>query len=713
MKKDLLIEVYTEELPISCVSEFNSHLPSVVETVLKNFKVEYKNLKTYVTPVRLIVHVNDVSELTQKEVVEITGPPVSVGLKDGKFTQQGIGFAKKYNVDLKEIFIKDTDKGKVLAVKKIYGGEEVKSKISEILKEILIKLTYPKMMVWEKTKFRFPRPIRNLVILWGNEFVKIKLLSELTSSNFTYGIKTYPIKKLKIHKLKKLSLIESYFQILKEECIIYDFEKRYQTLVKSLDNICSKKDLKYDNDEKLLTEIVSIVEYPTCVLCSFPEEFLSLPEEFIITCLKSKQKFIPLYDKKGKLTNQFVGVKNGPSEYLENVKDGFEKVLIARLQDVKYYYETDKKKEFDTYFDQLQGIVYHSKLDSLYNDKVLRIKQLAEFLNKELNFNIQEQIIEVTAKLIKNDLLTQIVYEYPELQGIAGYIYCSEYCRKHSLPEEVAVCCKEHYLPKSYDDKVPTNKLSILFSLSNKLSDVIDMAITKDLPRGSSDVYGLKKTADSVIKICHELKLDLNLSKIIKFYLEHPITRSSLSGQNVNWSLPLLPESIVNFFSQRLENIFLEEGYKIDEVRAVLSDFNGEFYTKGLILSIIKEFRQKQEFIKLIELYKRVNNILVQARKKGFVLDGEVDTELLKLEQEIKLYNESRQLKQTITELVSKKEFDKIILLFLEFKPVVDNFFDKVLVFDEEKNLAGNRLRLLNYILQLFKLIAAFEHIQI
>lgn len=712
MRKNLLIEIYTEELPINCVPEFNSQLPLVLEKVLKEFKIDYKEAETYVTPVRLIVYVRSIEEQTKKEIVEIIGPPVTVGLKNGEFTQQGLGFARKYNVELKDVYIKQTDKGEVLAIKKVYGGENVKDKLPLIVKEIIQRLTYPKMMVWEETKFKFPRPIRNLVVIWGEEFVRFKLAG-VTSTNFTYGLKTYPIKKLRICKRRKSPLIESYFQILEEECIIYDFEKRYQTLVKSLENICSKKGLKYDNDKKLLMEITSIVEYPSCVLCSFPAEFLSLPGEFITTCLKAKQKFIPLYSAEGKIVNQFIGVKNGPSEHLEYVKDGFEKVLIARLQDVKYYYETDRKKEFDSYFDQLNGIVYSGKLKSSYHDKVIRIKQLAVFLNKEYNFGIEEHLIEVASKLIKNDLLTKIVYEYPELQGVAGHIYCREYCEKNNLPQQLAVCCKEHYLPKYYEDKIPEDKLSALFSLSNKFSDIIDMAITRELPTGSSDVYGLKKTADAVVKLCRELRLDLNLAKIVNYYCEHFVTKDGILEKKAGVDSGSVSGLVNSFFIQRLESIFLEEGYKVDEIRSVLAEFNGEFYSKNLIISTLKDFRQREDFVKLVELYKRVNNILLQANKKGFRLEGNIDPQLLRLDQEIKLYNETQRLQQVVNEFYLRKEFSKIISAFLDFKPVVDNFFDKVLVFDEDQSLAGNRLKLLNSILKLFRKIAAFEYIQL
>lgn len=714
MKKNLLIEIYTEELPLVCIEEFEDQLPGILNEVLKIHNLEYENFETYVTPVRLIIYIKDLAENTKKVVQEIIGPSVNIAVKNNEYTQAAIGFAKKNSAELKELYIKETEKGKFVALKKIYGGENVKNIISKILYDILLKLSYPKQMVWEETRFSFPRPIRNVLIVYGNEVIKTKFLS-ISSTNYTYGIKTFPLKKIKIFSKKHISLAESYFEILKNECIVFDEKERLEILKKMISNVLksSKKDIKPDNDENLFKEIIHIIEYPTCVLCSISEKFLSLPKEFVIICMKTKQKFIPVYNTEGELVNLFIGVKNGFSEFLDNVKKGYEKVLTARLNDVKYYYETDKKIDFISRFEILQGIVYNTKLDSLYYDKVLRIKQLAEFLNKELFFNIRDEIIELTSKVIKNDLTTQIVYEYPELIGVAGRIYFSEYCKQHNKPLEIAECCQEHYFPKNYEDKIPKNKLSVLFSLSNKISDVIDMTITDNLPTGSSDPYGVKKIADGIIKICKELKLNLDLNKIVEFYITHPITRSSLKGEKVVWDKSF-KDKVIQFLSQRFENILLQEGYKIDEIRTVLYNFGGEVYTKWLILDVIKDFRDKDDFVRFIELYKRINNILIQARSKKFVTEGDIiDEKLLFLEEERSLHNITLKLNDEVNKLFSEQKFDDVISLFLKQKCIINNFFDKVLVFDENKEIALNRLRILNRLLEIFKKIGSFENIQI
>lgn len=711
-KKNLLIEVYTEELPLGCVESFFIQLPEVTKNILEKNKFEYKNLTTYVTPVRLIIYIEELSEFTKKEEQEILGPSVNVAIKDGSFTQAAFGFVKRYEIDIKNVYIKETEKGKFIAIKKICGGQEIVPLIPKILYEILTSVSYPKQMAWEENFFRFPRPIRNLLVIFGNQIIKTKFLS-LTSSNYTYGIKTFPLKKIKITSKKHLSLAESYFEILKDEGVIFDSNKRLDSLKKAINNITAKRNMSYEEDENLLNQIISMVEYPTCVLCEFPERFLRLPLEFIVVCMKTKQKFIPLYDLNGKLLNKFIGVKNGFSEYLDNVKNGYEKVLMARLEDVNYYYEIDRKVSFDSRFEKLKEIVFNSKLDSLYYDKVKRIEQLAIFLNEKLNFEIDEEIIKMAAKLIKNDLTTQIVYEYPELQGVAGRIYCSEYCKENNLPEEFSLCCEEHYLPKNYDDRVPQNKLSVLFSLSNKISDVIDMAIVGNLPTGSSDPYGVKKIADGVIKISKELKIDLNLKDVIEFYLKNPITRTSLNNQQVIWDFPNVRNDLINFFLQRFSNILENEGFKVDEIRVVLYDFNGEFYTKSLILQTIKNFRSKSEFIKLIEMYKRLNNILIQAKNKNFELNNEINQQLFIFEEEKELYNKLVVLENSVEEKLKEKDFKKSIEILLEFKPIVDKFFDKVLVFDQNKDIAENRLSTLNKVLSIFRKIGYFEYIQI
>lgn len=701
-KKDLLIEIYLEELPPSCIEEAKLQLKDILISCLNKFRVDYKDFNFYITPVRIVVLVEDVKEFTKKEIQEVIGPSVNIGIKNGEFTSAAVGFAKKNNVELKDLFIKDTPKGKFLAVKKILGGESFKSIINELFIDFISSFKFSKTMVWEDTRFRFPRPIRNLLVIYDNSFLKIKFAS-LTSSKFTFGIKTYPQKKLKISPHKKASLVDAYFDAISRECIILKQEERLKVLVRCIESIVSKKKLKYDKDPKLLNEITSIVEYPSCILCEFPESFLSLPKEFIITCMKAKQKFIPLYDENENITNKFIGVKNGYSEHLKYVKDGFEKVLIARLDDVKYYYEMDTKQEFISYFEKLKDITYNSKLSFSYYDKVINVKNLAKFLNKKLNFSIEEEKIELVSKLIKNDLPTQIVFEYPELQGIAGRVYCEIFCKKNNLPQDIALCCFEHYKPKDFDDTLPENEISILMALADKISTIIDNTIIDNLPTGSSDPLGLKKVADGIIKICLEKKIDLNLKDVLEFYCG--ILNTEFNENIYN--------KVSTFFAQRLESILLQQNFKIDEIRSILFNLNGEFYTKLLLINTLKSFRGSEEFSKLIELYKRVNNILQQARNKNIELDGQVNQEFFKIDTESEFYKELLNLKENCDYLYSKKSYAEIIKKFIEFKPKVDNFFEKVLIFDEDKNVALNRLRILSMLSGIFKKIAHLEHIQL
>ncbi|MEN3014182.1 MAG: glycine--tRNA ligase subunit beta [Endomicrobiia bacterium] len=702
LKNDFLIEIYTEELPVNCIEEAYQQLNKILKDSLDKFRVDYKEFEYYVTPVRIVIFIKDVKENTKKYEEEILGPSVNIGIKNGEFTPAAVGFAKKFNVELKELFIKDTQKGKFLAIKKTYGGENFKNIINDLFIDIISNLKFPKNMVWEETKFKFPRPIRNILVIYGNSFIKIKFAS-LVSSNFTFGIKTYPIKKIKIDLHRRISLAESYFAIMRRECIVLDSKERLDILKKSIENITLKEKLKYDQDLKLLKEITSMIEYPTCILCEFPEEFLNLPEEFIITCMKVKQKFIPLYDTTKKLTNKFIGVKNGLSEHLDYVKNGFEKVLIARLNDIKYYYNADKKIEFSKYFEGLKGIVYNSKLSLSYYDKVINIKKLAEFLNEKLAFGVDKEKIEITSKFIKNDLLTQIVFEYPELQGIAGKIYCLEFCKKNNLPEEIALCCCEHLKPKDFNDEIPTNDLSVIYSLADKISTIIENTIIDNLPTGNSDPLGLKRMVDGVIKILLEKKIDIELDKIVKYYCE--LLNFPINERLIN--------TTVGFFAQRFENILLQKNFKIDEIRTVMFDFKGDFYTRLLMVKNLNTFRDSVDFKKLIELYKRVYNILQQANKKMYNIEGSVDENLFKTDIEFNFYKEIMNYKEKIEKSYNEKNFSDITKKILELKPIVDEFFDKVLIFDENKEVALNRLKLLNVLINILNKIGNLYYIQL
>lgn len=626
------------------------------------------------------------------------GPSVNIAIKDGKFTEAAIGFAKKNNVDVRDLVVKEMPKGKFVVAKKVLGGKDIKDVIPLVVPEILTKLSYGKTMVWETTGFKFPRPIRNLLVLYGDEVIKTTV-ADVKSKDITFGIKTLPFKKVKIKGRSGRDAAESYFSIMENECVIVSHSKRLSVMRKMLDNICQKKRLKYKED-KLLEEINMLIEYPSCVFCEFPREFLLLPEEVIINCMKTKQKFIPLFNEKGELSNNFVGIKNGFSEYLDNVKKGYEKVLIARLDDAKFFYETDLKTDFISRVDLLKGITYNMKLGSVY-EKLQRIFSLVKYFNEKLNYNFEEEKLRKTLAVIKNDLTTLMVQEYPELQGIMGKIYCLS----QKVEEDIACVCEEHYLPEDFEGNVPESNLSLLFSLASKLSDILDNTFIDNLPTGNSDPYGLKKIADGVIKICTIKKIDLSFEEILSRYI------LNFSKSDVGTML----SKIVSFFNQRVESIYTTKGFKIDEIRCVYGIFSGEFYSKKLWLEVIRQNRSSEEFYKLTEVYKRINNILRQG-KKFFLhcnVEGEIKVELFKQEEENILFENLVNFEREIKNLYESKQFKKILeILVNKLKPIVDNFFDKVLVFTEDKELSQNRVKMLKLSLKLLNYVGKMELIQ-
>ncbi len=696
--KSLLVEIYVEEFPVRYLLSVNKQLPEIIKNVLMEYKIVYGEIEVSVSPIRLVIYVNNLEEKTSKEIIETIGPNTNIGIKNNEFTGAAIGFAKKYSIDLKNLYIKETNKGKFLAFKKIFGGENVKDILAEVVKNIISKLSFDKTMVWNEKRFKFPRPIRNILIFYGDENIKATIAGVKTTDT-TFGLKTLPVKKIKIKGNSSKSATERYFELLENECVIVNHEKRLVVLKNMLENICSNKDLKYDNDNRLLEEINLLVEYPTCVLCDFDKIFLKLPKEVISTCMKTKQKFIPLYNSNNDLINSFIGVKNGSSEHLINVKKGYEKVLVARLNDAKFFYETDLKTDFVKRVELLKDIIYNAKIGSLY-DKVLRIKFLAQYFNKKIGYNFEENILSQTASIIKNDVTTLMVQEYPELQGIMGKFYCLE----QNISDEIAVVCQEHYLPKSFDDILPKNNISILFAISSKFSDILDNVIINNLPSGTSDPFGLKKVADGLIKIMVEKRIDVSLKDIFEKYCDFC---SKKYDDNI---LDLLK----NFLRQRVENIYTSNGYKIDEIRAVMFNFDGEFSSKIFCLETVNRYRNNIEFNKLIDIYKRVKNILMQGKQKyNFEqIVQEIDKNLLKLSQENFLVSKISDSYVKIKQFYKEKKFKELIDEIIRLKPAIDNFFEKVLVFDKEDAVAINRLRIVNKVLIIFDYIGKLELIQ-
>ncbi len=688
MPKDALLEIYTEEIPARFFPQTIKELKDISTRLLTEKNLEFKEIKIYLTPRRLTVYIEKLSEKTKQESVEIIGPPLSIAKdKNGNFTSAGLGFAKDQEVSPLELKIKKTQKGEYLCVVKNIGGIETEKLLPEIFTNIILGLSFPKTMVWSSGGIRFARPIRNLVALYGNKTIKIKI-ADVKSTNFTYGLWTISNKKIKIQEPQK------YVHVLKNNYVIVDHEQRKETIKKIIEQTIKKYNLKLKLNEKLLDEINFLVEFPSAVVGKFDEKFLQLPQEIIITCLEKNQKFFPLTDQKGKLTNYFVGIRNGPSEYQEIVREGYERVLSARLNDAQFFYNRDLQIPLDKRIEKLKEIVFQEKLGTYY-DKTQRIIEISKWLGGSEN-------ILYTAELSKVDLTTELVYEFPELQGIAGRIYAL----KSGKPQEVAHGIEQHYWPLTSQGKLPETTCGTIVSIADKIDTIVGDFAVGLIPTGTSDPYGLRRQAIGLLRIILEKNLNISVRSLIEKTID-------LLPEKVVVDRGALISSVLEFFSQRLEIIFEEKGYRFDEVRAVLSVGFDNLSDTEQKIKAIKEIRKLPDFEPLIIGYKRAANIIKQAQQKKLVKatrDLVVDKLIEKEEKE--LFQSIERIQEEVFMLNQQKQYLDVLKKLVLLRQPIDNFFEKVMVMVEEEDLCKNRLSLLKKVIDLFLQIGDFSLLQ-
>ncbi|WP_457563178.1 glycine--tRNA ligase subunit beta [Caminibacter pacificus] len=657
MLKPLLIEIGVEELPaIPLLKE----LPNIEKKWLSILE-EY-NLKTnfsfYYTPRRLVLWHREFPTKQPDETKEIWGAPKAIVEKNPKALE---GFAKKVGIDPKEVEYKTKGNQEFLYYKTEIKGKEAKELLPEMITKWLKSLSFGKTMKWGTCQEEFIRPIRWIVCMMEDEAITFNSFC-VTSSNFTMPHRVF---KEPIY----LDFVGNYFCQLDKKGVILYQDERKNKILKEIENIEKQNGVKVEIDEDLLAEIVAITEYPTALLGKFDEEFLELPPEVIITSMKEHQRYFPVY-KDGKLTNAFIVVSNAYTDDFSKIIKGNEKVLRARLSDALFFWHNDLKNGLS--IEGLKDIVYMDELGSVY-DKVKREEKVAEFLAKE--FNIDQNAVNQAVNLAKADLLTEMVYEFTELQGIMGYYYAL----KAGIDEKIAMAIKEQYTDTA------SNEISAILNIARNLDTLMSLFSIGKIPKGNKDPFGLRRAANHIIKIAIENNIPLDIKKAI---------------QN-------LKQNYKNFDTNALIEFIFERLYKFYNVnpsviRAVLATGESNLLEIDKKIKLLNEVVESEDFKELATTFKRVANIV-----KDFDLNTiKVDESLFEKDEEKELYNEFLKVKN-IKNLEEKLDF------LISLKPLIDKFFDNVMVNVEDEKIRHNRKSLIASIYKEFLDIADIKEITI
>lgn len=681
--KNLFFEFYTEEIPPFELYLAVSSIEGFIENFATKHNIKMESGKMFSTP-RRIAYLTKAEEKQSDRKEIIWGPYKHIAFDaNGNPTKALESILKSKNKKQEDILYKKDEKGE-----KIYFEEDVKGKhitelLPELMETILTKIPFKKSMKWVNYTYTFTRPIHNISLMFDNKVVPFKY-HNLETNDLTYG------HLILNHDEIKLENVEKYEEYLLNKQVIASAEKREEKILNDIKLLEEKHNFKVIIDEDLLKEVVNIVEFPNPFVGTFDEKYLVLPKELLISTMKKNQKYFYVNDLSGNLLNYFIGVANIPMDKDEAIIKGNQRVIRARFEDARFFFEEDIKTGLTPLIPKLGDVLFQKQLGT-YKDKVDRIKKIALKLNKQLNFNIDEQLINDGADLIKVDLLTGMVGEFPELQGIAGFYFAN----KLGINKDIALSIKEHYLPKTMTDEMPSIPLSLLLSISDKLDTLVGGFIAGMEPTGSKDAFGLRRIALSLLKIFTENNYTLSLDEYFDIAIECFTVKQSPK------------DNLILFFKERLK-YFLRNNYDSDIVDAVMFKSNVINSITINLCEAVKEFKNNENFNNLVFLMKRIENILKDDLTK---LTGEINSELLSLPEEIALCQWIDNNKANYKQLIIKKEFVNALTLAIDSFQTLDTFFLKVLVNDKDENIRKNRQLLLITLYNVINEIASLNQL--
>ncbi len=699
MAKDFLLEVGTEEMPASCLPQTLREMEARAGRLLDELRLGRESLEVVGTPRRLSLLVYGLEERQGEVVREIFGPPRSVAYdENGKPTKALEKFCARYGAGPDAVEIVEKEKGEYVLLRKEEGGRKTVELLSEVLPEWILSLPFPKSMRWGDLDVRFVRPIRWIAALYGEEAVPFELAG-LASAPATYGHRFFnggePI---------RLRAAGEYFGLLMERKVVVRPEERRGRILAQARAAAEEVGGRIIEDEELIETLVHITEYPVAVPGGFADRFLSLPREVLIATMKDHQKYFAVEGPEGKdLLPHFVAIANTEVPEPDLVRKGNEKVLGARLEDAKFFFDEDTKAPLERHVEGLKGVIYHKKLGTSY-EKVLRIQRLGRYLGEAICPD-RLPAIERAALLCKADLLTQMVGEFPELQGIMGGIYAAV----GGEPEEVATAIREHYLPVSAEGDLPVSMVGRILSLADKMDTVAGFFSIGNPVSGTSDPFGMRRRAIGILRILLDAGWEISLPALVEAALE------GLEGIKAKAPRDEVKEEILRFFRLRYHQILLGKGFPHDTVEAVLARSFENIPDLLRRVEMLHGMRAEPDFDKLILGCKRAVNILEQARERfGFEGPaGPLREEDLGEEAERRLFEAVRRVEGEIKRGMREKAYDRVFDGLAGLKGPIDRFFDEVMVLVDDARIRENRLSLLHDVAQLFQQIADFSKISL
>ncbi|MBG0917366.1 glycine--tRNA ligase subunit beta [Exiguobacterium sp. PBE] len=679
--RDLLLEIGLEELPAQYVLRSEKQLAERVDAFLKEARVDFGSIEVYSTPRRLAVIVRDVAETQQDLAETLRGPAKKIAQDaEGNWSKAAQGFARGRGLTVEDLYFAEEKGVEYVFAERHEKGQETLSLLNG-LEDVVRSLTFPKNMKWGTSSLRYMRPIRWLIALFGQDIIDFTI-EGVKTNNVTRG-----------HRfLSKGDVVISspteYVQTLESAFVMANYEMRKAEIERQIQELATKQGWTIPLDADLLEEVTNLVEWPTALFGEFDEAYLDLPEEVLITTMKEHQRYFPVY-LDGTLKNYFVTVRNGNAEHLENVARGNEKVIRARLADAVFFYEEDKKTKIDDQLGRLDRIVFHEKLGTT-GAKARRVTKIAQELAPLFEADLEK--VSRAGAIHKFDLVSQMVYEFTELQGIMG----EKYALQQGEDKEVAAAIREHYMPRFAGDASPETATGAVLALADKLDSIAAFFGIGMIPSGSQDPFALRRQAQGVVQILGDWKIDLSidtlLSKVVELQLEAGLYEADKEQ---------VKAQLDEFFKLRLKYRLQEQQVRYDVIDAVLT-------TSLTVVRLDARADAIQEFVStdakaLIEQLSRVVNI----SKKGEA--GDVDPSLFENDHEIALHDAIEQTAPATAEAVEMGDYKKALDLLQQLESPIMMYFEHTMVMSDDEAVRQNRLHEMNRLATTIKRVADFN----
>jgi len=675
--KDLVFEIGTEEIPAKFMNRTLEQLKENATRVFLENRIGYDSLETYGTPRRLVLYVKDMAEKQEDLETEVKGPSKKAAYdNDSNPTKALLGFLKGNGLDIKDIYIKELSGAEYIYGKKHLKGMDTKEVLKVLLPSILVSISFPKSMKWGNKSFRFARPVRWLMPIFGDELVEFNK-DDIRCSKYTKGHRVLSEGDIEITNASE------YFDKMRKAYVIVDQNERREIIKKQCEEIAKEKNGKIIHDDDLLEEIVYLVEYPTALLGSFEEDYLKLPKEVIITPMKEHQRYFPVEDEKGNLMSNFITIRNGDDSYIDIVRQGNEKVLRARLSDAKFFYEEDKKVPLDQCVEKLKSVVFQETLGTIY-DKTVNIINNSIYIAQELGLEEKEvEELKRAAYLAKADLVTNMVKEFDELQGIMG----REYPLVQGESPEVAKAIEEHYMPRNAGDDMPSSLYGAIVGMADRIDTITGCFSIGIQPTGSQDPYALRRQAISIINIILEKKIHLDIKKLVQKAITPFVEKGIIKEEPFK-----VIDDVIDFFKQRLKNVLLDRNYEYDVIDSVLNVGLTDIEDAMLRVKELSQWKNQVDFLAIASSFNRVSNLASKAETM------EIDSILLSEQAEKELFDSYMNVKNIFNEAMDKKEYHDALKALMLMKRPIDNFFDNTMVMVEDQSIRRNRLAMLKTI---------------